>query len=132
MHAIAQSDLPFRGMSFEFVGADHGAVQVSVYLVEAPSGRKTSRHRHPYDEVAFVQEGRGRWTVDGEEQELSRGDILVIKAGQVHEFVNIGPGPLIQFDLHLNGRFIQEDLDSVQTPTSWSRLCKTPSSQGRS
>lgn len=111
MHVVSQKTLPFRGMSYEFVGADHGSVAASVYLVEAPPSRRTSRHRHPYDEVAFVREGRGRWIIDGEEREAGPGDILVIKAGQVHAFVNIGDGPLVQFDLHLNERFIQEDLD---------------------
>jgi quercetin dioxygenase-like cupin family protein len=56
MHVVAQKDLPFRGMSHEFVGADHGPVAVSAYLVEAPPGRRARLHRHPYDEVAFVRE----------------------------------------------------------------------------
>lgn len=111
MHFVAQKDLPFRGISHEFVGAEQGPVGISVYLVEAPPGRAIRRHRHPYDEVAFVREGRGRWTVDGEEREAGPGDILVIKAGQVHTFVNIGDGPLVQLDVHLSERFIQENLD---------------------
>ena len=111
MHLVSQKSLTFRGMSYEFVGADHGPVAASVYLVEAPPGRGTGRHRHPYDEVAFVREGRARWVVNGEEREVGPGDILVIKAGQVHGFVNIGDSPLVQFDLHLYERFIQEDLD---------------------
>src|ERR1051325_839215 len=68
--------------------ADHRQVGISVYLVESPPGRSTRRHRHPYDEVAFVREGRGRWTVDGEQREAGPGDILVVKAGQIHEFIN--------------------------------------------
>ena len=111
MYVVAQKDLPFHGMSHEFVGAEHGSVAISVYLVESPPGRATRRHRHPYDEVAFVREGRGRWTVDGEEREAGPGDILVVKAGQIHEFVNIGKTPLVQLDVHLNERFIQENLD---------------------
>ena len=111
MHVVAQKALPFRGMSYEFVGADHGPVAVSVYLVEAPPGRGTRRHRHPYDEVVFVREGRGRWIVDGEEREAGPGDILVVKAGQAHAFVNIDDGTLVHLDVHLNERFIQEDLD---------------------
>ena len=111
MHVVPQKDLPFRGMSYEFVGADQGNVAISVYLVEAPPGRKTRRHRHPYDEVAFVREGRGRWIVGGEEREAGPGDILVVKAGQVHEFANIGDSTLVHLDVHLNERFIQENLD---------------------
>ena len=38
------------------------------------------------------------------------GDILVIKAGEVHGFKAIGDGPLVQLDVHLSPRFIQENL----------------------
>ena len=55
MHVVAQSDLPFVGMSHQFIGADHGQVGISVYLVSSPPGRGTKLHRHPYDEGAFVR-----------------------------------------------------------------------------
>ena len=111
MHFVSQSDLPFVGMSHEFVGADQGRVGISVYLVHSPPGRATRLHRHPYDEVAFVREGHGRWTVDGVEREAGPDDILVVKAGEIHKFENIGDGPLVQLDVHLNERFVQENLD---------------------
>lgn len=110
MH-VRQQDLPFHGMSYHFVGADHGPVAISAYLVEAPVGRRTRLHRHPYDTVAFVREGRGRWTVDGEESEAGPGDIIVVKAGQVHWLGNTGEIPLVVLDVHVNDRFVQEDLD---------------------
>ena len=111
MYVVAQKDLPFVGMSHQFIGADHGGVGVSVYLVNSPPGRGTKLHRHPYDEVAFVREGRGRWTVDGETREAGAGDILVVKAGQVHMFENVGDVPLVQLDVHVSERFVQENLD---------------------
>jgi hypothetical protein len=36
--------------------------------------------------------------------------VLVIKAGEVHQFSCIGPEPLVQLDVHLSPRFIQENL----------------------
>jgi mannose-6-phosphate isomerase-like protein (cupin superfamily) len=48
--------------------------------------------------------------VDGKECEASAGDILVIKAGEVHSFKNTGDTPLVQLDVHLSPRFIQENL----------------------
>jgi mannose-6-phosphate isomerase-like protein (cupin superfamily) len=110
MHAVHESDLPFRGMSRRFVGAEQGNVGISAYLVSAPPGRGPVLHRHPYDEVAFIRAGRGRWTVDGVEREAGPGDILVVKAGEVHSFINIGEEPLIQVDIHLGPHFVQEDL----------------------
>ncbi len=57
-----------------------------------------------------MREGRGLWTVEEEEFEAGAGDILVIKAGEVHGFRCIGKGPLVQVDVHLSPRFIQENL----------------------
>ena len=51
--------------------------------------------------------------VEVEQAELAlagAGDILVIKAGEVHSFRNTGDGPLVQLDVHLSPTFIQENL----------------------
>jgi quercetin dioxygenase-like cupin family protein len=111
MKLVRQEQLPFKGMSHQFVGAENGEVGISIYFVNAPPGRGPVRHRHPYDKVVMVREGRARWTVDGQDQEVGPGDILVVKAGEVHSFVNIGNDPLLQVDIHLGSRFQQENLE---------------------
>lgn len=110
MHRVRQDALPFVGSSHQFVGADQGDVNISVFLLNAKPGAGPGPHRHPYDEVQFVREGRGRWKVNGVEFEGGPGDIFVIKAGEIHEFKNIGDTPLVQLDVHLSPRFIQENL----------------------
>jgi quercetin dioxygenase-like cupin family protein len=110
MHFTSKDALPFKGMSRHFVGADQGDVAISVYLVDAPPGRGAPPHRHPYDEIVFVQGGRGRWTVSGVDREGTAGDILVVKAGEIHSFVNIGEDTLRLLDVHTNPRFEQENL----------------------
>jgi len=110
MHRTRQQDLPFVGSSHQFVGAENGAVDVSVFLFNGRPGSGPGPHRHPYDEVQFIKQGRGLYTVDGETFEASAGDILVIKAGEVHSFRCVGDEPLVQLDVHLNARFIQESL----------------------
>ena len=110
MYHVRQEDLPFVGSSHQFVGAERGDVNVSVFLVHGLPGRGPGPHRHPYDEIQFVREGRGLWKVEGKEFEAGAGDILVIKAGEVHEFKCVGDGPLVQLDVHLSPRFIQENL----------------------
>lgn len=110
MYRVRQEDLPFKGSSHQFVGADNGDVGVSVFLFSALAGGGPGPHRHPYDEVQFIREGRGIWTVNGEEFEAGAGDILVIKAGEIHAFRAIGETPLVQLDVHLSPRFIQENL----------------------
>lgn len=110
MHRTRERDLPFQGSSFQFVGADNGDVDISVFLLSALPGRGPGPHRHPYDEVQFVREGRGLWIVEGKEFEAGAGDILVIKAGEIHGFKCIGAEPLVQVDVHLSPRFIQENM----------------------
>jgi quercetin dioxygenase-like cupin family protein len=110
MHRVRQQDLPFKGSSHHFVGAEQGDVAVSAFLLSALPGRGPGPHRHPYDEIQFLREGRGLYVVNGEEFEAGAGDILVIKAGEIHSFRCIGDVPLVQVDIHCSPRFIQEDL----------------------
>ena len=60
--------------------------------------------------MQIVREGRGLWNVDGKEFEAGAGDILVVKAGEIHSFRCIGDEPLVQVDIHVSPRFIQENL----------------------
>ncbi len=113
MYRIRVEDLPRTPLSRAFVGAERGDVGISAYLVTAPPGRGPVPHRHPYDKVAFVQAGRSRWIVNGEVHEASPGDILVVKAGEIHSFTAIGDEPLVQLDVHLGPRFIQENVGSA-------------------
>ena len=105
-----QEQLPFVGSSHEFVGAHHADTNVSVFLYNGKPGAGPGPHRHPYDEIQFIREGRGLWTVEGQTFEGGPGDIFIIKAGEVHSFKGIGDTPLVQLDIHLSPRFIQENL----------------------
>ena len=111
MHRVRQQDLPFKGSSHQFVGADQGDVKISVFLLRVPSPAG--------DPVPIAirmmrfsssEKGGGRYVVNGEEFEAGAGDILVIKAGEIHSFQCIGDEPLVQVDVHLSPRFIQENL----------------------
>ena len=118
MLRIRQDELPHRGSSHQFVGADNGDVGISVFLFRGEPGRGPGPHRHPYDEIQFIQAGRGRWTVEGETFEAGAGEVLVIKAGEVHSFTAIGDEPLVQLDVHVSAKFIQENLTPPSEPLS--------------
>ena len=117
MLRLSQHSLPFVGSSHQFVGLDH-SVGVSVFLFNGAPGRGPGPHRHPYDEIQFIQSGRGRWTVDDVTFEAGEGDVLVIKAGEIHSFRCIGDAPLVQLDVHLSPRFIQENLREMPEKTA--------------
>jgi quercetin dioxygenase-like cupin family protein len=107
---IRQENLPFVGSSHEFVGADHADTGVSVFLFDGKPGSGPGPHRHPYDEIQFIREGRGIWTVNNSTFEGRPGDIFLIKAGEIHSFQATGDTNLVQLDIHLSPRFIQENL----------------------
>ena len=110
MYHVRQENLPFVGSSHEFVGSEQGNTGVSVFLFHGKPGSGPGPHRHPYDEIQFIREGRGVWTVSNQTFEGSAGDIFVIKAGEIHSFKAVGDSPLVQLDVHLSPRFIQENL----------------------
>jgi mannose-6-phosphate isomerase-like protein (cupin superfamily) len=109
MSFISLEQLPFIGMSHEFVGEKQGA-PVSAYIVNAKPGQGPPLHKHPYVEVAFTLEGCASITVGDEQREVKAGGIVVIPADTPHRFVNSGDRPLRQIDIHASPRFIQTNL----------------------
>ncbi len=110
MTVIAQETLPFSRIARELVGAEHGA-GVCLLFVDAPPGDGPSLHRHPYEEVFIIQEGRCMFHVDGNEFDAVAGDIVIARAGAAHRFVNTGDGPLRQVDIHVSPSFATEWLN---------------------
>jgi quercetin dioxygenase-like cupin family protein len=107
MNVIKRDELPFLGLSHEFVGKEHG-VGNSIFFVTASPGQSVRLHRHDYDELILVQEGRATCTVGDEQHEVGAGDIIVIPAGRPHGFVNTGDTMLRQIDIHANPEFVTE------------------------
>ena len=101
--------LPFVGMSSEFVGEMQGA-PFSAYVVKAQPGQGPPLHTHPYVEVAFTIEGCATITIGEEEREVKAGGIAIIPANTPHRFVNSGNTTLHQIDIHASPRFIQTNL----------------------
>jgi mannose-6-phosphate isomerase-like protein (cupin superfamily) len=55
-------------------------------------------------------EGEATFTVGDDTIEVGAGQIVVAPAGMPHKFVNSGPGPLRQVDIHPSGRIRQVDI----------------------
>jgi mannose-6-phosphate isomerase-like protein (cupin superfamily) len=111
MTVIDQASLPVDGNSHEFHGHEHGDVGISFLIVDAPPGAGPRLHRHPYEEVFIVQEGRATFYVGDDELDVGAGQIVVGPAGVPHRFVNSGEGRLRQIDIHVSPRMITEWLE---------------------
>ncbi len=109
MTFINLEQLPFVGMSHEFVGEIQGT-PFSAYIVTANPGQGPPLHTHPYVEVAFTIEGSATITVGDDTSEVKAGGIVIIPAGTPHRFVASGNTTLRQIDIHASPRFIQTNL----------------------
>jgi mannose-6-phosphate isomerase-like protein (cupin superfamily) len=103
---VERSELP----ESELEGYLHGA-SVCVIFVDLPPGEGPRLHRHAYEEVFVVLEGRPLFTVGGETLEARPGQVLIVRPGVAHKFVNAGDGPLRQVDIHASPRFVTEWLE---------------------
>jgi mannose-6-phosphate isomerase-like protein (cupin superfamily) len=80
---------------------------VSFILVDA-SGGGPPLHRHPYQELFVVHEGRALYTIGSTFVEVWAGQIVIVPSGLPHKFVNSGEGSPRQTDIHLSKRFETE------------------------
>jgi hypothetical protein len=63
-HVMSREDLEPRGStSYVFEVYRHGATSLSLHLTDLAPGEGPRLHRHPYEEVFVVHEGRATYTV---------------------------------------------------------------------
>ena len=106
--AIGWDELPGRDASRRFDGEDHGTV-VSFFLIDySEEGQGPELHRHAYDEVFVVREGRARFTVGDAEEEVGGGNVVVVPAGTPHRFVNAAAERLRLTAIHTAPKVVNE------------------------
>jgi mannose-6-phosphate isomerase-like protein (cupin superfamily) len=47
------------------------------------------------DQALTFTSGMGKATINGKDQDVKAGDLMVVPAGTQHQFVNTGPTPLV-------------------------------------
>ena len=85
---IGRDELPGTPEADRFLGADHGGVPVSFFLVHSPPGARVELHAHPYPEVFILQAGRATFQVDDTEVTAGPDEIVIAPAGAPHGFAN--------------------------------------------
>lgn len=63
-----------------------------VARVTMPAGRRGDPHRHDFAELFFVERGRGVHLINGARQQLTRGDVVFVRADDCHTFEGSGGG----------------------------------------
>ena len=95
----------------ELEGYLHGNAGICVILVDMAPGEGPRLHRHPYEEVFIIQEGRATYTIGVATLDATAGQIAIVPAGVPHKFINSGSGRLKQVDIHHSPRFVTEWLE---------------------
>ena len=70
--------------------ASGGSVAVFEFDVPAKANVPVAHSHDAYEETVYGLEGVLTWTVDGEQREISPGQVLCIPRGAVHKFENDG------------------------------------------
>lgn len=108
---LSRDDLEHDANSYQFQGYLHDATHISFLWVEMPPGDGPRLHKHPYEEVFIILEGRVTFTVGTATLEAAGGQVVIAPPDTPHKFVNSGLGPLRQIDIHTSPRFITEWLE---------------------
>jgi mannose-6-phosphate isomerase-like protein (cupin superfamily) len=95
----------------ELQGFEADGVNVSLIFIDNRPGDGPSLHRHPYHEIFVVLEGQSTFTAGAATLEAGAGQIVVVRPGVAHKFVNSGTGRLRQIDIHASPEFITEWLE---------------------
>jgi len=65
-----------------------------------PVGGDIGDEVHTVDQALTFTSGEGKATINGKDQEVKAGDLMVVPAGTQHQFVNTGATPLILYTIY--------------------------------
>ena len=97
---ITRGELPGTPEAHQLIGAEHGPLPISLFLVDDGPGAGPGLHRHPYPELFIVHAGQADFEIDGDRVTATAGDILIAPAGTAHRFTNTGAGRLRLTAIH--------------------------------
>ena len=110
-YLIPKEDLRINETVFKFQGEEYGGVAGSFFWVFTLPGRGAKLHKHPYQEVFVLQQGRVTFIIGENTLDVSAGSVVVAPANTPHKFTNTGPEPPQMVSFHPSSQVIQEDLE---------------------
>lgn len=76
-------------------------------LHELDEGAGVPIHSHPHTQIAYVIKGRFRFTIEGVEKEVGKGDSLCKQGGVKHGVVCLEKGALVEFFTPMREDFVK-------------------------
>lgn len=68
------------------VGSNDGAPNFALRQIRVEPGGHTPRHSHDYEHEVFVVDGSGTVLLEGAENPIRAGDVILVPANEVHQF----------------------------------------------
>ncbi len=66
-----------------------------VVIMSIPAGEDIGMEVHPdNDQVLYLLSGQGKVVINGEEADFAEGDLALVNAGNMHDFINTGDQPM--------------------------------------
>lgn len=113
---VSHNDLPGPAEAHRFIGAHHGGLPISLFLVDDRPGTGPLLHRHPYAEVFVIHAGESRFEIDDHRLTATAGDILIAPAMSAHRFTNTGESQLRVTAIHTAPQMHTEWLQPTTGP----------------
>jgi len=76
-------------------------------LNEFEEGAAGALHSHPHTQITYIVEGRFRFTIDGVEKEVRKGDTLCKRNGVQHGCVCLEKGAMVDFFTPMREEFVK-------------------------
>ncbi|KAL2073402.1 hypothetical protein VTL71DRAFT_10726 [Oculimacula yallundae] len=107
-----------------------------VVLMTIPVGGDIGDEVHTVDQALTFTSGKGKATINGKDQDVEAGDLMVVPAGTQHQFINTGDSPLILYTIyspaehaptsvhHTKEQGDKEEEDEIDEAPEWSQKSK--------
>ncbi|KZT57773.1 cupin 2 conserved barrel domain protein [Calocera cornea HHB12733] len=69
-------------------------------IMDIPVGGEIGEEIHHVDQTLCFTKGKAKAVIEGEEKDINSGDIVIVPAGNRHNFINIGSTNLILYTVY--------------------------------
>ncbi|OAP55940.1 hypothetical protein AYL99_10092 [Fonsecaea erecta] len=105
-------------------------------LMTVPVDGEIGDEKHTVDQILTFTSGKGKATINGVDQDVKAGDLIIVPAGTQHQFINTGPTPLILYTVYSpaehkpttvhkdKAQGDREEDEGIDEPPEWSQRSK--------
>ena len=100
--------------SREFKDITDGGFLELVNEFEVPGGGLVDPHSHPTHEFYYVMNGKGVMTIDGEDREITQGDLVYIPPNTINQHFNADPDRIARIIVVTNRIYKMSGLNDLE------------------